>query len=668
MQAKTEIKTIKPTIFDILYFVFLLLLPLIYFDKLVDPVLIPRQIFLSIFVSIIGLVISYQVHLKKLPADFSFLKLRINLFFLLFAVLIAVSFFQSKVISESIYLLSKIGIEILFFVSTTYLLIQKKLKLAGLIRSVIAFGLVAVLIAVFQFFKLSFSGNNFFDSMLQINSTFGHKNLFASVMFLTLPFLFNSSGLTKSWRIIASVSGFLMLVLVWLLQTKAVIVAFFIFFSILLFLFLRGRKHLVNKRIVKIVLIVGSLILLIAGIVTIQNKQKFSRLFDTKSSFERISLWKNSMEMTKENFVFGVGAGNWQVQFPKYGLDKFADVEVKNGMTTFQRPHNDFLWVLCESGVVGLLVYVSIFIIVLYYLFKLFKIIKEREYLWLYSTFLAAIIAYLIIAFIDFPLERIEHQILLYLMFSIVTAHFYNNFQVSKALKNTIIKLPVFVILFFIPVLFSFIVSVNRCSGEYHTQRIYFYENKSNWGQMISESDKAMSIFYVMDPMSAPIQWYKGVALFSEGKTIMAQACFEKASLLHPNNIHVLNNMASCYENLGDHKKAEEFYLKALSISSEFEEARLNLSAVYYNSKDFEKAFETIDKCSINSTEEKYKLFLPAILDSWINDLLLKHKDMYSTKVISDIKSSKDKTTELYYLSKKKGINFKQYIFENAKH
>lgn len=662
--TKTEIRNIKPNIFEKIYFCFFLLLPLIYFDKLVDPVLIPRQIFLTIFVFITGFIICHQIYVKRLQADFSFLRLSVFFFFLLFAISIAISFFQSVAISESIYVLSKVTAEILFFILTTYLLIQNKLNVSYLIKSVIVCSIVIVVIAIFQLIKLSFSGNNFFEGILKINSTFGHKNLLASILFLTFPFILNSIALQKSWKIISTGIALSMLILIWLIQTKAVIVAFFIFFFVLLFLLLRYRIHNVNKRLIKAVVISVSLLLLIVGIVTIQNKQKFTRLFDKTSTFERLLLWENSKEMIKENFAFGVGAGNWQVHFPKYGLSKFPTLEISNGIRTFQRPHNDFLWVFCEMGITGLLVYISIFSIMLYYLFKLFKQSTEGEYRWLYSAFFATIVGYLLIAFVDFPLERIEHQLLLYLIFSIITAHFYINFYISKASKKTIVKLPVFVILLFTPVLFSFVVSFNRYSGEYHTHKLYYFHNKTNWNQMIKEADKAGNFCYSMDPTSAPIEWYKGVALFSSGNINVAKTSFEKAYSIHPYNIHVLNNLASCYESLKEHKKAEEFYLKALSISSEFEEARLNLSAVYYNMKEYEKAFETIDKCSINSTDTKYQLFLPAILNSWMDVLLSKQKDM---NLIRALKNIKDKTSQLYFESKNKRVKFEQYIIKNVK-
>jgi len=286
------------------------------------------------------------------------------------------------------------------------------------------------------------------------------------------------------------------------------------------------------------------------SVFTPQNKNLSSHLSNTHSAYQRLTLWNNSVQMTKENFIFGVGAGNWQVHFPKYGLDKFDVTEIKNGITTFQRPHNDFLWVFCETGIIGIITYILIFIVVIYYLIKLLKQSNKLENNSLYSAFVAGIIGYVIIAFVDFPLERIEHQLLLYLIFSVVTAHFYTEFKVLKNSKKTILVLPIFLFLLFIPIILSFVVSNNRFSGEYHTHQLYKFYHEANWNQMIKETDKAINCCYIIDPMSVPIEWYKGVALFSLGNIHDAETSFEKAYSINPYNISVLSNLASCYENL----------------------------------------------------------------------------------------------------------------------
>jgi len=661
MSLQAAFKKIKPNTFNILYFCFIILLPLIYCDKLVDPVLIPRQIYLSVFLLLTGFLICYNTILKKMPADFSFLKLSLPLLLLVFFITVLVSLAQSTAITESIYVLSKNVILLLFFIISTYLIIQKKINIETIVKSVITFVCISVIISIYQLINMFLSGYSVFEKIQTVNSTFANKNLFSSIIFLTLPFLLNVVNVSKIWKIMALFLYVLILILLWLIQTKAVIISFFLFLFVMILYFIINRKR-ITPVFFKIILTSSILIIIVASIISKNNKQDFSHLSNKHTAITRIFLWENSIEMIKDNFVFGVGAGNWQINFPKYGLDKFDIKEVKDGLTTFQRPHNDFLWVMCEMGIVGVLAYISVFLMAIYYLFKLNKDTEKWEEKCFYTSLFACLTGYCLIALVDFPLERIEHSVFLYLIFSIITAYYYNRFSVSKISKKIFVKPPLLITVLILPVVFSVFVSINRFSGEYHTHKLYDAHKTANWEQMIQEAEKADNCCYSLDPMSAPIAWYKGVALFSLGNINEAKKSFDASYSIHPYHIHVLNNLASCYESMGEHQKAVELYLKTLTISSQFEEARLNLSAVYFNMKDYEKAFETIDKCSIVSENLKYKMFLPVILDSWINLLLSKQQDIGIIKSLTEIKNTPDKIIKLYLESKKNNINFTHYI------
>ena len=405
------------------------------------------------------------------------------------------------------------------------------------------------------------------------------------------------------------------------------------------------------------------IILIATGIFILQNKQFNNYITNLHTATMRLNIWENSIQMSSENFLMGVGAGNWQIYFPKYGLDKFDTPDIKNGILTYQRPHNDFLWVLCENGIFGIIVYISIFIAGLYYLFKLYKCTNEqREIIWI-SSFLAGIIGYMSISFADFPMERIEHQILLFLILSIITSHYYNSFQKTSISKKGIKVSPFISMLFYIIILISSLVSVYQFTGEFHSRKIYNFQNKADWNNVIKESDLAINYFYELDPMSAPIEWYKGVAYFTLGNIPEAKTCFEKAYAIHPNNIHVINNLASCFESMGNHIEAKEKYLQVLSISSEFEESRLNLSAVYYNLKEFDNAFQIIDKVDVNSKDPKYQSFLPAILTALIDQKLNKEITPNLRNRLNEIKNSKENLIESYVESKNKNVSFEDYIF-----
>ncbi len=653
----------KSNIFNIVYFVFFIFLPLIYSEQIIDPVLIPRQIYLSAFLFIIGFIVIIQIINKKITPDLSFLKIILPLLFYAFIIIAVISSINATAISESLYVISKTTIEISFFVITTYLIIQKKLELDALIKAIVLFSISSVLIASYQSYSLFFSDKDFLKNMNLVSSTFANKNLLSSILFLTLPFILNGFFLNRTWKTIAYFSFFLIIILLLIIQTRTVLIALFI--SLLIYLVLIFKNRVYSASYKKIIIASSiTLIIVLGGFLYFKQEKYFSRLTDTNTAHVRTLLWENSIAMAKENIFLGVGSGNWQIQFPKYGMNKFDEPLIKTGLITYQRPHNDFLWVLCENGIIGLLIYLLIFTSTLFYLWRLMNFYPDWKIKKMYALFFSAIIGYMIIAFADFPMERIEHQVILFLIFSFATAHYYNTFGNSKKEATKFPLFSVYIILFFTTVVFSFFVTFKRYSGEFHTRLMKNFHHKENWPQMIKQADKAENSCYELDPMSAPIEWYKGVALFSLGNYDMALSSFEKANKIHPNNMHILNNLGTCHEVNKEHEKAEDFYLKALSISLEFDEARLNLAAVYFNNGNIKMAFNTIENVSIDCPDAKYRVFLMAILKSKMNDLL-KSKSNDSTLVekIKGISDSDEKLLNLFFESKRKNIKFVDYVF-----
>jgi tetratricopeptide (TPR) repeat protein len=187
----------------------------------------------------------------------------------------------------------------------------------------------------------------------------------------------------------------------------------------------------------------------------------------------------------------------------------------------------------------------------------------------------------------------------------------------------------------------------------------------SDWNKVIEEVDLVNNVFYSVDPLSIPLFWYKGVALFSSEKINSAKIEFKNAYKIDPYNIHILNNLASSYEKLGDHKNAEIYYKKALKISSHFEETLLNLAAIYYNEKRYDEAFETIDKCSIASTKPNYKLFLKTILTTKMDSMIKNISDKNKVQQLQIIRNDTNRLETIYFESKSALMNFEPYVLKS---
>lgn len=650
----------KETLFEQLYFYFFLVLPVVYSTKTVDPVLVPRQLLLAVFVLLLCIILLYRVSTKKTDPDFSFLRLGSSWLTGLFLLTVLISFFQSDVLSESTYTFSKMLLEALFFFLTTFLIIRQQLRIKALVKSLVGMGTIILLIALYQLFTLDLTQGSFSDNTYNIKSSMAHRNLFASLLFLVFPFLFlamTTKGALKTVSIILVITGTGML---WIIQSRAALVALIASAIVYGILTLRYRLVSLGKKSLRNVIAAGVVLLFAVVGITYQFRNTFSHLFYTESVYERVALWENTASIIQEHPLTGVGAGNWQIHFPENGLDKFDVARVKDGLTTFQRPHNDFLWVFSETGLFGIITYAAVFACILFYLIRIIRNSTDRSEKRRSAILFAAITGYILIALLDFPLERIEHQLVLYLLFAIATGTYFQQLPPSGKLLT---KVPLY--LAFAGALFSLVVAFQRNTGEVHMQQLYGAHQTGNWNEMIVEADLATNSCYQIDPTSVPIAWYKGVAFFSLGDLAQAQRQFELANKIHPYNIHVMNNLASCYEKQQQHGKAIRYYQRALHYSSGFEEARLNLSAVYYNTQAYEKAFQTIDRCDTASTDPKYATFLPAILAKKAELSLKGQTDPLLTHRLNTLKGNNELLVNAYLSAKRKKVPFGIFLLQS---
>ena len=87
----------------------------------------------------------------------------------------------------------------------------------------------------------------------------------------------------------------------------------------------------------------------------------------SNASGGRINLWLNTLNMFKDKPLFGFGVGQW---FHDY--DKYSDSVVIDSLWHYKEradhPHNDYIKILVEQGIVGVIANVILF----FYLFKVF--------------------------------------------------------------------------------------------------------------------------------------------------------------------------------------------------------------------------------------------------------------------------------------------------------
>jgi len=645
---------------NFLFLLFFISLPLVFLDNVLDPFLLSRHLFANFFL-ILVLVFQFKNHSSSLIIDFEWNKI----LFLGLLICSICSVFNAIDYGNSIYFSTKITTFFLFFFNLYLLLRNDLLETKQLIKSLIFFGIVCVLITLFAFINKSINGQNLFRQVDLISGTFGNKNLLSSILYCSLPFYFIGLKYSKIYKNICISAILLTLFFLVTLRSRSVLIALILFLGLN---FIRYNRKILLKK--KIFLSILTLSLLGSSIYfslfqgnknissTLFSNQYFNRISDNKTFDSRILFWNNSLKMIEDNFIFGVGGGNWGIHFPKYGLSNFSNHEIINGKVIVDNPHNDFLKIFCEIGIFGFLFFVAIFITNLYYSFTLYKkansSIEKNKYFIIFSF----IIGYIFICFFDFPSSRIEHQLLLLSLFSLLSYEYKLQFENNqKKISKTI-----FIIVSLIITTFISTITLLRLNSEKHIFLLQQAKLSQNWNEVIKESELAENYFYTIDSKTIPLNWYKATAYFHLKKHKESLIEYRKAINFNPNNISILNDLGTNYFVLSMIDKSKDSYFKALKISPNYEEARLNLVAIYLREKKFDKAFSSINLINTESSHINYKRYLALILEQKINKFLLLKKDVeLNTFLKNSIKTENDLVT-LYFLSKKNNYTFEEYI------
>ncbi|MDP4267045.1 MAG: tetratricopeptide repeat protein [Bacteroidota bacterium] len=339
-------------------------------------------------------------------------------------------------------------------------------------------------------------------------------------------------------------------------------------------------------------------------------KGSFSQLSERLNVFnylhtdkERLILWSKSISLIKSHMFFGVGAGNWQIVYPNSSIVGLDRVEFSN--ITFQRPHNDFLWIISESGLTGFFFYIIVLFALIFCSIK--YILSKNNYSYkmqilILTCFLSG---YLVISFFDFPRERIEHIILFNTIIGIIYSMLDNEFKFKsltifkiKKIYFGLLIMPIFILITYI--------GAKRYHGESNSKQLYYYMDKGQTNNALNSFEAAYSIFFTIDPTSIPLHWYRGTLNFQMEKYSEALSDFQKAYTYNPYNKNVLNDLASSYEKNGNHNKAKELYNESLRISPNFNDPKLNLSAIYFKEGNYIKALDVIKTVSDGDDRKKH--------------------------------------------------------------
>jgi len=208
---------------------------------------------------------------------------------------------------------------------------------------------------------------------------------------------------------------------------------------------------------------------------------------------------------------------------------------------------------------------------------------------WLYASF-------------DFPLHRVEHNVVLFILLAFMANDSRAVFGFSR--PEVTVPAPVRIILV-AGLFFTVFLAMIRIHGEYFTLKMFRNEGRNN-RLVIEYCRKAENPFYRITPNTLPLAWFEGVALYREGDPFNALACFDRALRSTPFEVRVMNDRAAALYTLGRQDEAKQDLQKALSFDPFFDDARFNLGAIHYASGNSDSAVWHFSRCRDGEKKRNY--------------------------------------------------------------
>jgi O-antigen ligase len=469
----------------------------------------------------------------------------------------------------------------------------------------------------------------------------GHRNLNAGLLFMLLPLGVSAAVRWKGplrWSVMAVLA--LQVSAIVLLDSAAVLLSLVLAagLGLLGWLALEGfrngsarhRRAFWAASAAAAVLGMGLLVSPIGG-----NLAQSLRESDTGS--ERLLLWYRTDQLIQEHPVQGVGAGNWQFLLPSKTLTGSYRLQEQHIFAT--RPHNDFLWVLAETGYVGLALWLALLgytlILGARAAWHSRDAFEQRVLAWT----LSGLLGYCVFASFDFPKERIEHQALLGIWMALLTS--------AGLAKGRKLRLSPWAMLpLMLPLAWNCWIGFDRTRAESGIREInrakqdlsslpqlspqqfqtladhYGFElntqapvreqraqvSKGLWSSYRNIAENLRSPWFTHDATTFPVSWHLAVPNYYLGDTARSFQYFEQAYYEHPYHVDIANNYGSLL--LGNRRfdEAIALYQKALAINPDFLDGMLNLSKAFFNKQSFEESKAEYDRLNEKFKEKKERL------------------------------------------------------------
>lgn len=428
----------------------------------------------------------------------------------------------------------------------------------------------------------------------EIVASLGHRNLFGQfiwVLILTsIPGIHLFSKFKWAIRVLMFLAALLTLLMLarsaWLIALSSIVGVFIYFKTSKLSMSQKQARLMYAGLGVALILFIFSL----DGWNGIQHHFVSAFDFTEGTTRDRLLLAWRSIQMGNEHWLTGAGAGQWPIL--QLAFDQ-AGMTTETGEIVYMRPHNDFLWLYAEYGILTALAYLSIFLVGILNSVRQLKDLRSMGNLAILLTWIALFIA----SVNNFPFERSEFLLALAAMLGI---------SVSKAKKkfhfNFNLKLSM--VLVFLAASYG-VVYFTWAKNQVFNALISVEKNELIEAKKHFEEAKRLRLF--MDEKALPIDWHLANLSLKQSDAKFALSHFFEAQKINPNHPFIQNSIGAMLADQGKIDDAMEYFIKATANTPKYPEAWLNIALLQYNQGNSQLALRSFLNAKCKSDLPLYK-------------------------------------------------------------
>ena len=243
-------------------------------------------------------------------------------------------------------------IALFFFFSVLLVLLDSASRIRKLAVVITVFGFGYAFFAILQSVLSPLKIYGIYEATSPFGSFVNRHNFAAYMeMAVAVPLgLIFTGAITKDKKLLYITAIALIGVSLLLSQSRGGLIAFLaqIIFLVLLTTGTKSKSNLALKLGLAVLLFVA----VIAGAVFVGGETSFTRVAETAASTDlttgRSHIWSVTVEVIKANLPFGAGLGAFGVAYTPH--------DTMSGLERVEQAHNDYLQVLADAGLVGLLI------------------------------------------------------------------------------------------------------------------------------------------------------------------------------------------------------------------------------------------------------------------------------------------------------------------------